>query len=287
MPAISLVVCVHRQRDFLERLLRESAGCYDELIVEHDIPDEQNARSVVENVGGRFFARPASFLQEPHWPFLWAQAKFDWILRLDADEFPGHEMKNWLKDFRVASEPPAEVSGYSCIWPLWDGQRTLSQNWPAGHIFLFHKQRVRFFGMCEQGIVPDGDIRGVEIVLHHQPARKPYGLHNMIFRQQSRRGRAFIGSCLLGKPADLNCWRWETEAWPPEWEQIRAHPLRSAVSRLIRGTLRGLRDQWTHERKIFPIAAVCGPIFHCLMCLKYWQIRRQHFRKVGLHRKGK
>ncbi|MGA3265635.1 MAG: hypothetical protein ABSE16_02305 [Verrucomicrobiota bacterium] len=192
-----------------------------------------------------------------------------------------------MKKFRQTAEPPAEISAFACIWPMWNGQRTVSKRYPAGHIFLFNKQRVRFFGMCEQGVIPDGKIESLDLVLHHQPRRTPYGLHNMIFRDQSKRGRAFIASCLLGKPTDLNCWRWKTEAWPPEWEQIRAHPLWSAVSRLIRGTLRGLRDQWTRERKIFPIAAVCGPIFHCLMCLKYWQIRRQHFRKVGLHRKGK
>ena len=39
MPAITLVVCVHLQRDLLERLMRESRGCYDELIVLHDIPE--------------------------------------------------------------------------------------------------------------------------------------------------------------------------------------------------------------------------------------------------------
>jgi len=41
MPAISLVVCVYRQRDLLERLLQESTGCYDELLVVHDGPEHE------------------------------------------------------------------------------------------------------------------------------------------------------------------------------------------------------------------------------------------------------
>ncbi len=281
MPSLTLVVCVHLQRNLLERLLRESRGCYDELVVEHDIPDAQDVRSVVEAAGGRFFERPPLFLQEPHWPFMWGQAAHDWILRLDADEFPGEEMKKWLQEFRRAPEPPARISGYSCIWPLFDGQQTVSKKWPNGHIFLFHKQRVRFFGMCEQGVIPDGRLEPLDFVLHHQPCRKTHSLHNMVFRKQSSHGRAFIARCLLGKPTDLACWRWESENWPVDWEQIRQHPLRTALKRLVMGTFRGLRSQWRLERRFFPIVAIGGPIYHALMCLEFWRVRRQHLREIA------
>ena len=36
MPRISLVVCVCDERELLQRLLQEAAGCYDELLVVHD-----------------------------------------------------------------------------------------------------------------------------------------------------------------------------------------------------------------------------------------------------------
>src|SRR6185369_2693845 len=260
MPAVSLVVCVHLQRDLLERLIRESQGCYDELIVIHDIPDTQDVRSVVEAAGGRFFERTPAFLQEPHWSFAWGQAKNDWILRLDADEFPSVEMKQWLQEFRRAPEPPTTLSGYTCIWPMWDGQREVTRKWPSGRLFLFNKQRVRFFGMCEQTPVPDGDSAPLDLVLHHQPPRKSYGWHNMLFRPQSRRGAIHIANCLLGKPTDLPCWRWDTPAWPPHWEQIRQQPLRTAFKRTIKGIFRGFRDQWRAEKKIFPIATFSNPM---------------------------
>jgi len=276
MPAVTLVVCVHLQRDLLERLLRESRGCYDELIVLHDIPDVQNVRSVVEAAGGRFFERPPAFLQEPHWPFAWGQAKHDWILRFDADEFPGEEMKSWLQEFRRAPEPPPEISGFTCIWPLWDGHRAVTKKWPAGRIFLFHKQRVRFFGMCEQSPVPDGRYEPLNFILHHQPKRKSHSLHNIILRKQSSRGATYIARCLLGKPTDLVCWRWESDSWPEDWELIRRHPLRTAFHWLTRNTLRGLRDQWKNERRIFPIVAISGTVFHAAMCLKFWRARRRH-----------
>ena len=275
MPAITLVVCVHLQRDLLERLIRKSRGCYDDLVVLHDIPDAQNIRSVVEAAGGRFFERPPSFLQEPHWPFLWAQAKHDWILRLDADEFPSEEMKKWLQEFRHAPEPTAGISAYTCIWPLWDGQQTVSQKWPYGHIFLFHKQRVRFFGMCEQGPVPDGRFEALNLILHHQPKRKSYGLYNILVRKQSRLGAEHIARCLLNKPTDLICWRWEGEAWPLHWEQMRQRPLWTAFKRLMVRPLRGLRDQWRVERKLFPMATIDGHIHQALICVTHWWLKRK------------
>jgi len=281
MPAISLVVCVHLQRDLLERLIRESRGCYDELLVLHDIPDVQNVRSVVEAANGRFFERPPSFLQEPHWPFLWAQAKCDWILRLDADEFPSEEMKKWLQEFRRAPEPPAEISGYTCIWPLWNGQRMVSKKWPAGRNFLFHKQRVRFLGMCEQVPIPDDNYKPLDFILHHQPKRKSYGVRNILVRKQSWRGTKFIAHCLLGKPTDLVCWRWENEDWPLHWEQIRQHPLQTSLKRVLRGFLLGIRDQWQTEGRFFPVAAMTGPLHQVLICFEYRRLKKKTLNKIG------
>src|SRR5437879_4460982 len=147
MPSLSLVVCVHGERDLFERLLLETAGCGDDLVVVHDGPEADNfaadhpvavpakemaldyntlapgaplpafyktppppARAgsiheLVKQNGGRYFEGPRCFQQEPHWPFSWWQAKHDWILRLDADEFPSEELKDWLRRFRDSPDP--------------------------------------------------------------------------------------------------------------------------------------------------------------------------------------
>lgn len=281
MPAISLVVCLHQQRDLLARLLQRAAGCHDDLVVVHDGPDNTGARAVVEAAGGRFFERPRAFQQEPHWPFAWEQAAHDWILRLDADEFPGAELAAWLKAFRVAPEPPENISGYTCIWPLWDGQRTVSKKWPDGRLFLFRKRGVRFFGMCEQSPIPDGRCEPLELILHHQPGRKSHGLINILFRDQSRRVVAIIANSLLGKPTDLICWRWESDAWPVGWEQIRQRPLPTAFRRLTVETLRGLRDQWRREKKVFPLVALGSPVQHALMGVAFWKLRRRRRKRLN------
>jgi hypothetical protein len=229
MPAISLVVCVCRQRDLLERLLKESDGCYDELVVVHDGPDTDAVKAVVEAAAGRFFERPGRNQQEPHWPFAWEQARHDWILRLDADEYPGKELKQWLQNFRQSAEPEPGVSGFTCLWPLWNGRKAVTRNWPDGRPFLFHKQRVRFIGMVEASPVPDQRFEPLKLVLRHEPLRKSYGIRNIVLRQQAYHWRAVISQSLMGPPTALPCWRWDSVDWPASWEYVRRHPLRHGL----------------------------------------------------------
>ena len=281
MPAVSLVVCVFNERDLLKRLLREAEGCCDDLVVVHDGPDTHDVRSVVEAGGGRFIENARRGSLEGQSPFAWAQARHDWILRLDADEFPGAKMKEWLSRFRTAPDPEPEISGFTCIWPLWNGKRAISKKSCTGRVFLFDRRRVRFFGLVEQGLIPDGRFEPLDMILHHQPNRKSYGFHNILIRKQAYHWRAIIARSLLGKPTDLPCWRWESEAWPADWEQIRRHPLRTGLRRLVRGPFWRLRDQWRVEKRFFFEDALNGPMHHFLLCLKYWQVRRQHLRKMA------
>jgi hypothetical protein len=276
MPPLSLVVCVCHEGDFLRRLLQASPDCYDDLVVVHDGPDTTGVRTLVESAGGRFFEGLREYQQEPHWPFAWGEAKCDWILRLDADEFPSAELQAWLQDFRRAGEPAAAVSGYTCIWPLWNGRRAITRKIPRDRIFLLHKQRVRFFGMVEQVPVPDGQFEAVDLVLQHQPARKSHGLYNILVRRQAWHWRAVIAESLLGKPTDLPCWRWASDRWPFEWEQIRRQPLWTALKRLVKETIKRLREQWHWEKRIFPLAALAHGLHLPLLCVKFWRLRRLH-----------
>jgi len=264
MPAVSLVVCVYQERDLIERLLQRAAGDYDDLVVVHDGCDTTGVRTVVERVGGRFYERPRAYQQEPHWPFAWAEAKHDWILRLDADEFPSQELKRWLADFRNADEPTDTVSGYTCTWPLWNGKREVSRHWPAGRGFLFHRQRVRFFGMVEQVPIADTQFESLECILHHQPARASYGIRNVLFRRQAYEWRRVISESLMANPTDLSCWRWTDQNWPDHWEQMRRHPLRTAFVRLAKLPTRQFVSM-LRAREMPRLSACLNPGMHHFM----------------------
>ena len=274
MPAISLVVCVYQQGPLLKRLLEEAKGCYDDLVVVHDGPDIFDVGQVARRFEARFFQTARIGSLEGQSPFAWSQAKNDWILRFDADEFPSDQMKQWLRDFRQAPEPSPRVSGYTCIWPLWDGKRATTSKWPAGRIFLFNKNRVRFFGMIEQAPIPEGSYEALDLILHHRPMRRSHGLRNVLFRKQAYHWRSVIAQSLMNAPTDLPCWRWDSPVWPSRWEEIRRRPVRTLFSRLVIELLRTLRNQRRVEGRMLPSAAINGSVHHALICVEYLRMRR-------------
>jgi len=274
MPELSLVVCLYRERDMLQRQLDRAEGCYDDLVVVHDGPDDTDVRSFVESRGGRFFEQLRYYDAGPHYPFGWAQARHDWILRWDADEFPSDELREWLKAFRAQPEPPADVSGYTCILPLWDGKRARTSKWPR-RVALVNRQRVRYFGMIHESPFADGRFVPLELVLHHQPTQKNYGIRYTVARRKVRRWQDESGRALLGKPTDLPCWRWDSPEWPKKWEQIRRRPLWTGLSRLVLSPIWNARDAIRCGEFPWPSFLTFFPLQHWLTCMSYIRMRRR------------
>ena len=273
MPALSLVICIHKEGEHLRRLLRHAEGCYDDLVVVHDGPDETDVRAIVEAQGGRFFERARAFYEEPHWAFAWAEARHDWILRWDADEFPSEGLRDWLTRFRAEPDLEAEVSAYSVIWPHWDGERARTRNWPR-RLALINRQRVRHFGLAHQAPIPDGRVVALDLILNHQPDRPTYGVWNTLRRPISRRWQIETARALLGSPTDLPCWRWENPEWPKRWEDIRRHPLLTGLKRLIVSPIQNGLDMLRHGEWPRPSALIVFPLQHWMTCYRYHQLKR-------------
>jgi hypothetical protein len=238
-----------------------------------DAPKFGSVHELVVRYRGRFFQPPRLGSLEGQSAFAWSCATHDWILRLDADEFPSEEMKDWISRFRQGDDPEPCVSGYTCIWPIWNGTRTVTEHWPAGRIFLFNRQRVRFFGQVEQTPIPDGRYEALTLTLHHQPRRRSHGLRNVLFRKQAYVWRELIARGLLGKPTDFPRWRWGSEIWPERWEEVRRNPIRTAFSRLVMDSLRTFRDQWKNERQILFNTGINGSVHHAIFCIQFWLLR--------------
>jgi hypothetical protein len=320
MPKISLVVCPYKERALLERLLQHAEGCYDDLVVVHDGPEnesrpptslseiyipshrhpelaadfsipEQAAKAsvwwktpegppipgsiheLVTKYGGRYFEGPRCWQQEPHWPFAWSQAKHDWILRLDADEFPSSELRSWLQNIR--KNPSLPSSGFSALWPPWNGTRVITKKIPPFRIFFFNRQQVTFFGMAENG--PSLKTPPEELLLEivHQPVRKSIGPGNLLLREQAYRWRRVIGLSLQKTPLELPRWRMNSPDWPLYWEQMRQKPLRTALKR----ALLSIPREWRHCRKngydFLPEAAVGTALHKFLLPLAFWYYQRR------------
>jgi|SRR5215471_12322335 len=279
MVKISLVICVYGDREPLQRLFANARDCYDELLVIHDGPDFEDIRSLVEKYGGRFIERPRAFSQEPHFPFAFGEAKYNWILRLDSDEFPSVELRDWIIRFRTGNEPAEDISGYQCIWPVWNGRKAVTHGWPNKRTFLFHRQRISWIGVFEQGAIPQGKLIRIPLTLCHQPKGKSHGFGNIFGKFRTGQGRTNTANALLGSPLDHPRWRYEAGEWPANWQVVKEHPIRTGLWRLF---------IWPPRQAVAMILAGDFPrpsifahagVFHATLCWEYWRKRRgQHMK---------
>jgi FkbM family methyltransferase len=304
MPKISLVVCLRGERDLLARLIEHTAECYDDLVVVHDgnekdvsswklgtipsalaidwgcVPAEsalpeffarnQNTvepgsiRKFVTSLGGRFFEHPRVGSLEAQSPFAWWAAKHDWILRLDADEFPSDQLAQWLRIFRAVPTNDITSAAFSCVWPLWNGRRKTTRNWPNNRLFLFDRRRVSLLGLVEQSPVIEGRTTQLPLTLHHQPRRKSYGIRNILFRRQAWLWRESIAHSLLQGPQNLPRWRHNSANWPSSWNAIFADPLLEGIYRALKFPMEQHRVLRSHGER-FSLGACLNPALHHFM----------------------
>jgi len=278
MPKVTLSVCVYGDRARLARLLRLTEECYDELVVIHDGPDFEDVHSLVTKYGGRFIERPRAFSQEPHFPFAFGEASHDWILRLDSDEFPSSELREWLQRFRSGPEPRADTSGYQCIWPVWNGHKAITRAWPNKRTFLLHRYRIRWIGVFEQGAIPDGRLVRVPLILCHQPEGKSHGFGNIFGKRRTGQGRTNTARALLGSPLDHPRWRYDSQRWPAHWQQVKDYPLLSGLWRLFVWPPRQAAAMLLAGDFPRPSVFAHAGVFHATLCFEFWRQQRVHDR---------
>lgn len=228
-------------------------------------PTTGSIHALVQSWGGRFYEGPRCFQQEPHWPFAWWAAHHDWILRLDADEYPSRELARWIADFRKKKRGTAQAAAFTCLWPLWDGVKSCTHHWPRGRLFLFRKSKVRFWGMVEQAPLPDSVPQPIHLKLIHAPNRKSYGIRNILCRQQAYIWRKVIADSVTGSADKVPRWRTGTGTWPEPWRSKLVHPLWKAWFCLFWFPFCQAKDMWREERKLDLSACLNPGLHHFLM----------------------
>jgi FkbM family methyltransferase len=235
--------------------------------------DPGSLREFIEGVGGRIFEHPRVGSLEGQSPFAWWSAKHEWILRLDADEFPSPDLTSWLRQFRDLPEESAGGDAFTCIWPLWDGRRATTTRWPDGRLFLFDRRCARFVGLVEQTPVIEGRIVSLPLTLCHQPRRKSYGVRNILFRKQAGAWRRVLAASLLGSPLALPRWRWDTGEWPGGWTRVVEEPLVEGLYRMLKFPWVQWRALRTHGEKFSASTCLNPALHHFMLCMNVWQLR--------------
>lgn len=245
---------------------------------------ESKLQQLVAQYRGRLYVGPRCFQQEPHWPFAWWKARHDWILRLDADEYPSREMRIFLNQFRKNASVKKNINGFSCLWPFWDGQKEFCFSPKEWRPFLFHKHHVAFIGMAEQAPIPISDWQSTGLTLHHRPSRPSFGLSYVFLRKQSYLWRECIAASLMLRPIDLPRWHYSRKTWPTHWAQIIHKPWSVGLrrfTRILAGNLsvvprRGLRFCQTE--------LLGGPLHQLYISWAFGFYRLKSGRRIPYHR---
>ncbi|MGD0454659.1 MAG: glycosyltransferase family 2 protein [Solirubrobacteraceae bacterium] len=199
---------VRNEEAVIERCLSSLAGVVDEIVLVHDGDCQDRTLEIAERHGARVFVRPLVGHAEAATVFAFEQARSEWILSLDADEFLSEELRRQLP--RLVADPA--VNGYELVWKMWDGRRYISEKGPH-KLALFRRARVHVLGMVHAVEQVDPPVVRTELHLEHRPLYNNFTLA-LVFSKWRRWARIQAREYLRDL-AELPRFNWEgTPSWP-------------------------------------------------------------------------
>ncbi len=167
--SLSACIIVHNDEQYLERCLVSIEGAVDELVVAHDGPCRDRSLEIAHRFGARVYERPFHGSSESHRAFTFEQARCEWVLRIDPDEFLPAETRTALPGLMARQD----VDAFALRWPSStpDGyveKGPFSRNLMA---CLFRRQKMYFLGITHlaPGTYGRLEVRH-DLLLEHRPA---------------------------------------------------------------------------------------------------------------------
>jgi glycosyltransferase involved in cell wall biosynthesis len=170
-PQISGLVIVRNEEALIERCLRSLDGVVDEILVVHDGPCSDATLEIARGHGCRVFERPRAGHSDYHRPFTYAQAKGDWVLNIDGDEFLSEPLRERLRELATRTD----VAAFEFEWPMWDGERYLTSGGPFKRV-LMRRNSIHSVGVIHHPQTVDGPVARIHLRLEHQPLYNNYTL---------------------------------------------------------------------------------------------------------------
>lgn len=162
--SVSACLVLRNEEAVVERCLRSLDGVVDEIVLVHDGECEDRTLEIAKHHHCRIWTRPLVGHAEASTVFAYEQARGEWILSLDADEFLSDELRGQLRVL-VAD---GSVNGYELLWRMWNGRRYFTENGPF-KLALFRRAHVHLVGMIHGMERVDPPIQRVSMQLEHRP----------------------------------------------------------------------------------------------------------------------
>ena len=160
---ISACLAVRNEERVIERCLRSLDGAVDEIVLVHDGDCEDGTLEVARSYGCTVFVQPHKSPEHQR-VFAYEQARGEWLIRIDADEFLSDELRANLRS--LATDRGA--NGHRFRWPIWDGDRYITEN-GAPRLVMFRRDHTHVLGVPETSETVDPPIKDWPYVLEHRP----------------------------------------------------------------------------------------------------------------------
>ena len=167
MNKISAIVPTYHEGKAIEETLKSLKGVVDEIIIVHDGKCKDNTLKIARKYTKEIYERPHKGRSAFTTAFGLRKAKYDWILKIDADESLS---KGLQKNIRKLIEE--DVDGFSFIHPLWDGKKCITKNYPR-KTALARKSKISYIGFpgFDASIRTLGKIKKTNYILYHKPLK--------------------------------------------------------------------------------------------------------------------
>jgi glycosyltransferase involved in cell wall biosynthesis len=206
--SVSACLVARHEEAVVERCLASLNGVVDEIVFVHDGECEDRTLEIAEQHGCRIFVRPLVGHAEASTVFAYEQARGEWILALDADEYLSDPLRRELREL-VRTQ---DVNGYELLWPRWDGRRYITENGPY-KLALFRRNNLHLVGLIHGIEQVDPPVRRVQLRLEHRPQYNNVALGTVLTKW--RRWARINAREFLMPFADLPKFNWNGPSdWP-------------------------------------------------------------------------
>lgn len=174
---ISACIVAHNEEKLIGRCLDSIKNLVDEIIIVHDGSCLDNTLEIAKKYTDKFFVGDSKGAMEPHIIFAYKQAKSEWLLRIDPDEFFDEDTIFKIKE--LLNNTTEGIDCYAFDWEMWDGEKNI-HNIAFQKKCLFRKKNLHFMGVMHADSYVDGKTIRVNLQLHHQPLKNNVSWKNFM-----------------------------------------------------------------------------------------------------------
>lgn len=210
-PAISACLVLRNEEAVVERCLASLDSVVDEVVLVHDGECDDATLQIAERHGCRIFVRPLVGHAEASTVFAYEEARGEWILSIDADEFLSEPLRERLRELAAAQD----CNGYELLWRMWNGERYITDKGPY-KLALFRRSHVHLLGTIHAVERVDPPVRRIDLQLEHRPRYNNLALGTVLTKW--RRWARINAREFLMPYAEIPKFNWDG---PTQWPRRR------------------------------------------------------------------